>query len=88
MAENILEAPIDYVTVYQNEADVVRKGKIKLQPGKRTIVLPDISNKINQDSVRVTGVGYGSIINVDIETILTEKELNPEIEGYCKNLKN
>ncbi|MCK5588226.1 MAG: DUF4140 domain-containing protein [Candidatus Lokiarchaeota archaeon] len=67
---NEMDCPIVEVTVYRSEADIKRSGTIHLSAGLQKIIIPDVSSKINQDSIRVNGRGFGSIISTDIKSKL------------------
>lgn len=85
---NELDCPIVEVTVYRSEADIKRTGKIHLpSSGLQKVIIPNVSSKINQDSIRVNGRGLGSIISTDIKSKLGERTPLPEINSLLDELE-
>ena len=85
---NELDCPIVEVTVYRSEADIKRTGKIHLpSSGLQKVIIPNVSSKINQDSIRVNGRGLGSIISTDIKSKLGERTPLPEITSLLDELE-
>ncbi len=83
-----MDCPIVEVTVYHSEADIKRAGKIHLPVGLQKVFLADVSSKINQDSIRVNGRGFGSIISTDIKSKLGVRTPNPEIISLLDELEH
>ncbi|MFX1519536.1 MAG: mucoidy inhibitor MuiA family protein [Promethearchaeota archaeon] len=87
MIENELDCPIVEVTVYRSEVDIKRTGKIHLSIGLQKVIVPNVSSKLNQDSIRVNGRGFGSILSTDIKSKLGERTKNPEIISLLDELE-
>jgi uncharacterized protein (TIGR02231 family) len=67
MTDNpLLEAPIAEVTVFQDGARVVRKGRLAVPAGSPTVVLADLPPSVDTASVRVTARGKGVTLR-DVE---------------------
>ena len=61
---SIKDLPCENVVVYMDRAEVTRLVKVKLEKGENEIVLSDVSNNIDEDSVRVEGKGEASVLDV------------------------
>ena len=61
---SVKDLPCESVVVYQDRAEVKRLIKTKLNKGENELVLNNISNNIEQDSVRVEGRGDATVIDV------------------------
>src|SRR5262249_22804634 len=84
---------IDAVTIYPSGAEVVRSGKVKLDPGEAAIVLPDLPAATVASSIRIEGQANGhleigsvdsrrlSLARADEAAVATErKRLEEQIE--------
>ncbi len=62
-----LEAPIVAVTVFIDRGRITRRGNIHLSAGEHTLVIPNIPNTLDPESIRATGRGVGiRILGVDL----------------------
>jgi uncharacterized protein (TIGR02231 family) len=84
---------IDAVTIYPSGAEVVRSGKVKLDPGEAAIVFPDLPAATVASSIRIEGQANGhleigsvdgrrvSLARADEAAVATErKRLEEQIE--------
>ncbi|MEU8637368.1 DUF4139 domain-containing protein [Amycolatopsis sp. NPDC048633] len=62
-----VEAPIDAVTVYPQQARITRRGKAPLDGGPR-LTIAGLPLSLDPASVRVTGTGPALITGVDVRT--------------------
>ena len=58
------DLPCDNVVVFSDRAEVRRLIQVKLDKGETEIVLSDVSNNIDEDSVRVEGKGDATVLDV------------------------
>ncbi len=64
-----IETTIEAVTVYTDRARVARRGRVDLQPGQHTLVIPSLPRTIDQDSVRASGRGVAArILGLDVRS--------------------
>lgn len=68
---------IKSVKVYSSRADVEREHKINLVLGEQAIIVKGFPTSTVEDSLRVTGTGPASVLEVSYQTV-TEKYKNPE----------
>jgi hypothetical protein len=66
------------VVVFTDRAEVKRLLHTKLKKGENEIVIGDISESIDQDSVRVEGIGHAMVLDVICEEKRIELELKVE----------
>ena len=68
MADNIdLQAPITAVTVYRDGARITRSGTTALQPGLRSVVLGNLPDSADPESVRVAVRGeHAALLEVEV----------------------
>ena len=59
--------PCEKVVVFVDKAEVKRSLKVKLESGENEIVISNVSNLIDQDSIRVEGVGEATVLDVVCE---------------------
>ena len=70
----IKELSCKNVIVYTDRAEVRRVVKVKLEDGENEIVLSDVSNNIDEDSVRVEGKGDVTVLDV----VCQSKRVQPD----------
>jgi hypothetical protein len=58
------DLPCEKVVVYQDRAEIKRLIRTKLKKGENELVINNISNNIDQDSVRVEGRGDATVLDV------------------------
>lgn len=58
------ELPFEKVVVFKDRAEVKRLVKTRLNKGETEIVLTDVTNSIDRDSVRVEGHGKATVLDV------------------------
>jgi uncharacterized protein (TIGR02231 family) len=61
---SVKELPCSKVVVFTDRAEVCRLIKLKLKEGETEVVLNNISNQIDSESVRVEGRGEASVLDV------------------------
>jgi uncharacterized protein (TIGR02231 family) len=63
-----VDAPVVAVTVYPDRARIVRRGVVALDAGAHELVVPDLTQLLDADSVRVSGSGtaHVRILGVDV----------------------
>ncbi len=87
--KNKLELPIDSVIVLTDGAIISHLGKLDLKEGEQTVTLTKISRFLDEDSIKVTGKGKITLIDVVPRYFyekLDDKDLS-EIEVKIKKLK-
>jgi len=57
---------IDAVTVYPDQAQVARQAKVRLDPGKVSVLFQNLPDNLLEDSVRVSGSGSATATITDI----------------------
>lgn len=85
------DLPCIKVVVYPEQAEVKRLIKTKLNHGHVELVLNNVSNYFDKDSIRVESVGDATILNVHCETRQlpkTGEEEKSEVDDEFKRLKN
>ena len=61
---SIKDLPCEKVVVYQDRAEIKRLIRTKLKKGENELVINNVSNNIDQDSVRVEGQGNATVLDV------------------------
>ncbi|MGV9204537.1 MAG: mucoidy inhibitor MuiA family protein [Promethearchaeia archaeon] len=61
-----LTTKVDEVIVYQSGVQITEKGSINLTEGNYTLQIPQLSDSVDKESIRVKGTGKGKIVNIDI----------------------
>lgn len=87
---SIKELPCEKVVVYQDRAEVKRLIKTRLNKGENEIIISNVSNNVDQDSVRVEGKGEATVLDVVCQSKrITESEQNSvETNEKITKLKN
>lgn len=62
-----ISTQVTEVTVYQDRAIVTRSGPLALQNGKSTVLLTQLPDNLDEDSLRVTGRGRASVVIEDFK---------------------
>ncbi len=99
-ADDVKELPlktdIASATVYGRQAQIVRRGEVKLEPGTVQLVCGDLPEKFVESSLSVEGTGIAGarIIGIDLRRTETSgaetprfKELVKELEGLDASLE-
>ena len=84
------DLPCDNVVVFSDRAEVRRVVKVKLENGENEIVLSDVSNNIDEDSVRVEGKGEATVLDVVCQSKrvkLDEVNSNDKIKEMQSEIK-
>lgn len=86
-----LKTNIEEVTVFQNGAQVTRRGTINLTTGAHDVKVKNVSPLLRKESIQVKGEGDFTILSVSYQTTLTEEKLNTtlikELEMRKKDLE-
>ena len=78
----------DKVVVYQDRAEVKRLIKTKLIKGENELVINNVSTNIDQDSVRVEGLGDASVLDVVCQNKRVIETEDKNTNEKVKDLKN
>ncbi|XP_065179386.1 protein F37C4.5-like [Sycon ciliatum] len=77
---DVSKCPVSEVVVYLDRADVTREVKVELSVGENEIVVKQLSNAIDSDSIRVEGRGCATIGEVKYQ----QKQVATEEDGPDK----
>lgn len=85
-----LKAPIVAVTVFTSLARITRRGKITLEAGEHTLVVSQLPNTLQDESVRASGRGAGlKILGVEAKTQFTTETGNTaELQAQLEALQD
>jgi uncharacterized protein (TIGR02231 family) len=91
MAKNIQKfqiknLPCEKVVVYVDKAEVKRSLKVKLETGENEIIISNVSNLIDQESIRVDGIGEATVLDVVCEKKHVEVN-EADVSDKIKELK-
>ena len=78
----------DKVVVYQDRAEVKRLIKTKLLKGENELVINNVSTNIDQDSVRVEGLGDATVLDVVCQNKRVIETEDKNTNEKVKDLKN
>lgn len=62
-----VESKIKHVTVFQRAAQIQRSAQVKVPKGKHQIVLTNLSTRVNQNSIQITGDKDITILSVSFQ---------------------
>lgn len=67
--ENIhqLETVINSVIVYQTGVQISQLGEIDLAVGEQAVVIPELPESLDKESIRVKGIGNGKVLNINVD---------------------
>uniref|UniRef100_A0AC34QL66 Protein F37C4.5 n=1 Tax=Panagrolaimus sp. JU765 TaxID=591449 RepID=A0AC34QL66_9BILA len=65
---NARDIPIKSVTVFTDRAEVIRRFTVKIQPGLNEVILENVAGSVEQNSIRVDGIGAATIHEVKFES--------------------
>ena len=82
------DLPCDKVVVYQDRAEVKRLIKTKLVKGENELVINNVSTNIDQDSVRVEGLGDATVLDVVCQNKRVIETEDKNTNEKVKDLKN
>ncbi|CAJ0933858.1 unnamed protein product, partial [Mesorhabditis belari] len=69
---------ISRVTVFPDRAEIRRKIQLKIEPGINEITINNISGKILEDSIRISGTGMAVIHEIEITWKSVSAKVGPE----------
>ena len=72
------------VTVFQNSALFKMLGKYRCVPGENQIIIEQLTNRMQKDSVRVKGYGPGKLVNIVVEKIFSDELLKEKTKELTK----
>jgi len=62
-----LETKIHGVIIYQTGVQITQVGSINLESGEQILIITNLSESLDKESIRVKGVGNGKIMNISVE---------------------
>lgn len=71
---------ITEVTVFFNGAQITRKAKMRLKPGKHLIIIDKLPFEINQQSIQVSGLKESKILSVKHLTVIPSSTIKDKKE--------
>lgn len=82
------KAILESVTVYNNGAQLLHKGKVNLPAGTSEIVINNISGRVNENSIQVSVSPGVTILSVQFnKDFLNTDAANPEIKNLGDSVK-
>jgi len=82
------KATLESVTVYNNGAQLLHKGKVHLPAGTSEIVVNNISGRVNENSIQVSVPPGVTILSVQFnKDFLNTDAANPEIKKLSDSIK-
>ena len=85
---SIKDLPCEKVVVYQDRAEIKRLIRTKLKKGETELVINNVSNNIDQDSVRVEGQGNATVLDVVCQNKRVVETDDSITNEKVKQLKN
>ena len=83
------DLPCVKVVIYPDRAEVKRLIKTKLNKGQTELVINNVSNYYDKDSVRVEGIGDARVLDVYCQTKrITESDETSQASEEVKRIKN
>ena len=82
----IKNLPCEKVVVFVDKAEVKRSLKVKLETGENEIIISNVSNLIDQESIRVDGIGEATVLDVVCEKKYVEVH-EADVSDKIKELK-
>ncbi len=67
-----IETKITAVTLYRDGARIERTGSITLEPGTHKLSVPNLTQYLDKESVRVSGRGHATIVSFDVVDVTQE----------------
>ncbi|MGB0929909.1 MAG: mucoidy inhibitor MuiA family protein [Chitinophagales bacterium] len=86
-----LSSKITQITVFSDRAQVTRIAKTTIEAGNQTLVFAELPERIEANSLQVTGAGNALLKDVKLETkhfVVTQNERLEEIQREQKELQN
>jgi len=81
------DAKIARVTVYADRAEIVRQFEARLEAGEHTLVFDPLPGDTDLSSVRATGQGTFSLVDIRAETIQTVEVTDAQVRQLNATLK-
>ena len=87
-ADNKTGSEIKEVIVYLNGAQITRLAPIYLESGINEIILNDLSPKIDENSIQISGLGDASILSINYNiNYLDKKKESKEVNDLINEIK-
>ncbi len=84
-----LSTQIDQVTVFLKGAQITRNGKIQMKPGRKTLIMKNLSPYIESKSIQVKGTGEFTILSVNHSfNYLDELTNDQKVDSLIKITQN
>jgi len=81
------DARITRVTVYADRAEIVRQFEARLEAGEHTLIFDPLPGDTDLSSVRATGQGTFSLVDIRAETIQTVEVTDAQVRQLNATLK-
>ncbi|MHA1311267.1 MAG: mucoidy inhibitor MuiA family protein [Candidatus Helarchaeota archaeon] len=90
MKENpiILDTQISKVVLYRDGAKIERNGNVALEVGTNEIKLPKISRFCDPNSIRVSGLGSGTLVDIKVNKKFQEQTGFQKLDELIKKRKD
>jgi uncharacterized protein (TIGR02231 family) len=90
LVQQIIQTQINAVTVYQDRALIIRRGKIELTGSEKELIVENLPISLQTDSVRIAGSGAIAvkILSARCETVFTEEPVANNIAQIERQIKN
>lgn len=86
MAKGI-ETKVTAVTVFQNKAQVTREGKVRLSPGKQTLIFTKLPTSLNNESIRLSSDNSSvRFLDMKTETVIPERKDDDGDNMFAKKI--
>eukprot|EP01080_Neovahlkampfia_damariscottae_P004175 gene4175-7485_t len=89
------DCPIQHVTIFNSSAIVSRTLKVQLLEGEQEVIIAGLSNKVFDDSIRISGSGDALILEISTKSTKDTVKANPkdisskkEFEIEIKQIQN
>lgn len=85
--QHALDAPVNEVVVYRDQAQVQRSGSVKLAAGLNEVSISGLPRQLRDESLQVTGHGMAvTLLDTQIETGIDGGELPSELKALHDQL--
>ncbi len=81
------DAPVSAVTVYADRAEVTRHAALRLEPGTHVLTFDNLPAAADLGSVRASGTGAFTLIDIRGETVQTVDIPNEKLRGLNDRLR-
>ena len=81
-----VDAPVSFVTVFSDRAQVRRRAKVGIKAGTTVMQLPDLPGAVMLDTVRVSATG-ARVLRVEARPVERERYSIAQVEGMLDELE-